>query len=88
MNQINWKLRLKSKAFWLALLPALFLLIQAIGASFGYKWNFVILNQQLAAVVNAAFALLAIVGVVADPTTSGLGDSDTVLNKDKSEENK
>ncbi|MCT4431670.1 phage holin family protein, partial [Lactococcus cremoris] len=25
MNQINWKLRLKSKAFWLALLPALFL---------------------------------------------------------------
>ncbi|MCT3110727.1 phage holin, partial [Lactococcus cremoris] len=27
MNQINWKLRLKSKAFWLALLPALFLLI-------------------------------------------------------------
>ena len=87
MNQINWKLRLKSKAFWLALLP-LFLLIQAIGAPFGYKWDFVILNQQLAAVVNAAFALLAIVGVVADPTTSGLGDSDTVLNKDKSEENK
>ncbi|EQC53540.1 hypothetical protein LLT5_14810, partial [Lactococcus cremoris subsp. cremoris TIFN5] len=34
------------------------------------------------------FALLAIVGVVADPTTSGLGDSDRVLNKDKSEENK
>ena len=88
MNQINWKLRLESKAFWLALLPALFLLIQAIGAPFGYKWDFVILNQQLAAVVNAAFALLAIVGVVADPTTSGLGDSDTVLNKDKSEENK
>ena len=88
MNQINWKLRLKIKALWLALLPALFLLIQAIGAPFGYKWDFVILNQQLAAVVNAAFALLAIVGVVADPTTSGLGDSDRVLNKDKSEENK
>ncbi|MDU0406117.1 hypothetical protein ML8HA_01919 [Lactococcus lactis] len=78
----------KKQSFLLALLPALFLLIQAIGAPFGYKWDFVILNQQLAAVVNAAFALLAIVGVVADPTTSGLGDSDRVLNKDKSEENK
>ncbi|WP_231108255.1 phage holin [Lactococcus cremoris] len=62
--------------------------LYTIGAPFGYKWDFVILNQQLAAVVNAAFALLAIVGVVADPTTSGLGDSDRVLNKDKSEENK
>ncbi|KKW72737.1 holin, phage phi LC3 family TC 39 70 39 70 [Lactococcus cremoris] len=59
MNQINWKLRLKSKAFWLALLPALFLLIQAIGAPFGYKWDFVILNQQLAAVVKCCFCAIS-----------------------------
>lgn len=88
MKKINWMVRFKSKAFWLALIPALFLLIQAIGAPFGYDWDFVILNQQLAAVVNAAFAVLAIVGVVADPTTDGLTDSERVLNKKDKEENK
>lgn len=81
MKKINWMVRLKSKAFWLALIPALFLLIQAIGAPFGYDWDFVILNQQLAAVVNTAFAVLAIVGVVTDPTTDGISDSEQVLNK-------
>lgn len=89
MNQINWEVRLKSKAFWLSLVPALFLLVQAIGAPFGYKWDFVVLNQQLAAVVNATFAVLAIIGVVTDPTTKGLGDSSNqVINKENTGENK
>ncbi|MGL9899292.1 phage holin [Enterococcus sp. MSG3287] len=39
MKKINWKVRIQSKTFWLAMLPALFLLIQTIGAPFGYKWD-------------------------------------------------
>lgn len=76
---INWKVRIKNKNFWLALVPALFLLVQAIGAPLGYKWDFVILNQQLTAIINAAFALLAILGVVVDPTTAGVADSARAL---------
>ena len=33
---INWKVRLASKTFWLALIPALLLLVQAIAAAFGF----------------------------------------------------
>ncbi len=83
MNKINWEVRLKSKTFWLAAVPAFLLLAQTIGAPFGYKWDFVVLNQQLAAIINAAFGLLAIIGVVVDPTTVGIKDSQRVMEKMK-----
>lgn len=79
---INWKVRLKSKVFWLSVIPAALLLAQALAAPFGYAWDFGVLNEQLAAIVNAAFALLAILGVVADPTTEGVGDSIQALAYD------
>ncbi len=72
---INWKVRIRNKNFWLALIPALLLLVQVVAAPFGYKWDFGGLNQQLAAIINAVFALLSILGVVNDPTTAGISDS-------------
>lgn len=72
---INWKVRIRNRNFWLALIPALLLLVQVVAAPFGYKWDFGVLNQQLAAIINAVFALLSILGVVNDPTTAGVGDS-------------
>lgn len=77
--KINWKVRIQKKSFWLALVPAIFLLIQTVAAPFGYKWDFVVLNQQAAAIINAAFGVLAILGIVSDPTTSGLSDSKQAL---------
>lgn len=79
---INWKVRVKSKVFWLSVIPAALLLAQALAAPFGYSWDFGVLSEQLAAIVNAAFALLAILGVVADPTTEGVGDSIQALAYD------
>lgn len=76
---INWKIRLKNKNFWLSLIPAVLLLIQVVAAPFGYKWDFGVLGQQLTAIVNAAFAVLAIVGVVTDPTTEGVSDSSQAM---------
>lgn len=76
---INWIVRIKNKAFWLALIPAVLLLIQVIAAPFGYKWDFVILNEQLTAIINAIFGVLAILGVVTDPTTAGVADSKQAL---------
>ena len=80
---INWRVRIKNKAFWLALIPALLLLVQVVAAPFGYKWDFVVLNQQLAAIINAVFALLSILGVVNDPTTAGIGDSVRAMSYDE-----
>ena len=76
---INWKVRIRNKNFWLALIPALLLLVQVVAAPFGYKWDFGVLNQQLAAIINAVFALLSILGVVNDPTTAGSSDSAQAL---------
>lgn len=72
---INWRVRIKNKNFWLSIIPAVILLIQAVGAVFGYTFDFGILSEKLLAVVNAVFVVLAILGVVTDPTTSGIGDS-------------
>lgn len=79
---INWRVRVKNKTFWLTIIPAVLLLVQAVSAPFGYTWDFVVLNQQLAAIINALFAVLAILGVVNDPTTEGVGDSERALMYD------
>lgn len=76
---INWKVRIKNKNFWLSVIPAVLLLIQVVAAPFGYDWDFGVLGQQLTAIVNAAFAVMAILGVVTDPTTAGISDSTQAL---------
>lgn len=80
---INWKVRIRNKAFWLALIPAVLLLVQVIAAVFGYKLDLGELGNKLMDVVNALFAVLAILGVVTDPTTAGIGDSPRALTYDK-----
>lgn len=73
--KINWEVRIKNINFWLSLIPAVLLLIQVVAAPFGYDWDFGVLDQQLTAIINALFAVLAILGVVNDPTTAGASDS-------------
>ncbi len=72
---INWKVRLKNKAFWLAIIPALLLLAQTVAALAGVELELEQWGEKLIAVVNAAFAVLTILGIVTDPTTQGLSDS-------------
>jgi len=72
---INWKVRIKNKNFWLSLIPAILLLVQVVAAVFGFTLNLGELGDKLLAVVNALFAVLTILGVVADPTTAGVSDS-------------
>ncbi len=72
---INWTVRIKNKNFWLAAIPALLLLVQTVAALFGFSLDLGEIGDKLLAVVNAVFALLAILGVVNDPTTAGIADS-------------
>lgn len=83
---INWKVRLKSKTFWLSIVPAVLLLIQVVAAVFGFELDLGDLGNRILDVVNALFAVLAILGVVTDPTTKGLGDSKQALTYDKPKE--
>ena len=80
---INWKVRIKNKSFWLALIPAVLLLIQAVAALFGFELDLDFLGERLLTVVNALFVVLTILGVVVDPTTQGVGDSERALGYDE-----
>lgn len=77
---INWTVRFKNKNFWLAVIPAVLLLIQAVAAVFGYTLDLGDIGNKLIAVVNAAFGVLVVLGVVNDPTTAGMSDSKQAQN--------
>ena len=76
---INWKVRMRNRAFWVALIPAVLLLIQNGAAVFGIALDLGEMGNRVLAVVNQLFAVLAILGVVNDPTTAGLSDSENAL---------
>ncbi len=80
---INWKVRIKNKAFWIALIPALVLLIQGVAAVFGFTLDLGDLGNRILAVIEAAFLVLSILGIVNDPTTASLSDSDNAMTYDK-----
>lgn len=75
MKNINWTVRIKNKNFWLAVIPAVLLLAQTVAAVFGYSLDLGEIGNRLIAVINAAFGVLVVLGVVNDPTTAGMSDS-------------
>ena len=81
--KINWNVRLKNKNFWLALVPALALLFQAFADIFSIKLEFGQTIDKVLVFINVLFAFLVLVGIVNDPTTSGLSDSTRALDYDE-----
>lgn len=75
---INWKLRLQHKSFWVALVGLLVILSQQLGIKF--------LPENVADITNTILAIGVLVGVITDPTTAGLGDSNQALGYDKPKE--
>lgn len=76
---INWKVRIRNRAFWAALIPAVLLLVQSGAAMFGINLDLGETGNRLLAVVNQLFAVLTILGIVNDPTTAGLSDSENAM---------
>lgn len=80
---INWKVRVKNKMFWLALVPAVILLIQTIAALFGITIDLADMQGKIIEVINAVFVILVILGIVVDPTTNGVDDSKQAMTYDE-----
>ena len=80
---INWKVRLLNKTFWLTLVPALALLLQTFLAVFNVKIELGETIDKLLVFINALFVVLVIVGVVNDPTTSGISDSTRAMTYER-----
>lgn len=73
--KINWTVRIKNKAFWVSIIPAVLLLAQQVCSLFGVKIEIAGLSEQLIAIIGTVFAVLSLVGVVNDPTVATLSDS-------------
>ena len=72
MSKINWRVRLRNKTFWLTLVPLLVLLSQQLGL------NWVPKNWE--SIFGTVMAILTVVGIINDPTTVGVKDSEQALN--------
>ena len=72
MSKINWRVRLRNKTFWLTLVPLLVLLTQQLGL------NWVPKNWE--SIFGTIMAILTVVGIINDPTTVGVKDSEQALN--------
>ena len=77
--KINWTVRLKNKAFWVAIVPAILLLIQQVCGMFGIKIEIAGLSDQILAIIGTVFAILSLIGIVNDPTVATLYDSNQAM---------
>jgi phi LC3 family holin len=78
---INWKVRFKNRAWVIAFISQGFILLQIVLTllnTFGVT-DYQLTDQiksEILTVVNTVFILLSMLGVVQDPTTKGVGDSE------------
>lgn len=84
---INWTVRFKNKMFWLAIIPAVLILVQSILQIVGIDFDYTELSMRLTGIVEALFVVLAILGIVVDPTTEGVDDSVQALTYDEPKRN-
>ena len=76
--KINWKVRLRNPVFWLTLIPAVATFGYTVLGSLG-----VVPTISEDTMVNAGTAIvtaLSTIGVLVDPTTKGVSDSERAMN--------
>lgn len=81
---INWKLRLKNKATLLTLLVAMVTFVYQVFGCFGVVPS---VSQDMAVnMVTMVVNVLLALGIVVDPTTSGIGDSEQAMGYEEPKE--
>ena len=76
--KLNLKVRLKNPVFWLTVIPALLAFVYSVLGAFDVVPT---LSEDMAVkILTSIVTALAALGVLVDPTTSGLSDSSRALN--------
>ena len=79
--KINWKVRIKNPAFWITVIPALITVIYAVLALFDIIPS--VTEETVVRGFMALMSVLATLGIIVDPTTKGVNDSDRAMNYDE-----
>lgn len=75
---INWKIRLKNRVWLLTAIPVVLGAAYSVFGLFG--WVPPIAETAVENVLIAIVGALAVLGIVEDPTTAGVGDSKQALD--------
>ena len=78
---INWKLRLKNKTTLITLITTVVVFVYSVLALFGITPS--ITQDQVLNLAVMFVTMLASLGIVVDPTTSGVGDSSNAMEYDE-----
>lgn len=74
---INWKLRLQNKATLTALVMALVALVYQVLGVCGVVPR--VSQDQVTTIISMIINILCLIGIVVDPTTAGIGDSERAM---------
>lgn len=77
MMKINWKLRFQNKTVLTAMILQWIVIFYKVAELLGYTLP--IEQTEVTAIVEAVIGLLAMVGIITDPTTDGISDSEQAL---------
>lgn len=76
--KINLKVRFKNPVFWLTVIPAVITLVYTVLGAVGVVPS--LSEDVVVNIVTALISALTTVGVLVDPTTKGVGDSERAMN--------
>ncbi len=81
MNKINWRVRFKNKVWLGSFLSLIVGFVYSMLALFDV---FPQVTQNLVVqLLNQVLTFLGLIGVIVDPTTAGIGDSDRAMGYDE-----
>ena len=78
--KINWKVRIKNPVFWLTAVPAVLTMVYTILGLFGIVPA--LSEDTLINALTAIISVLSALGVLVDPTTKGVQDSERAMTYD------
>lgn len=77
MMGINWKVRFRHKTFWISLIALFSVLLNQVASIFNIEIT--VINKQLTELAETVLMIFVLLGIVVDPTTHGIKDSDQAL---------
>lgn len=78
VKNINWKVRLKSGPFWMGIASAIIMAVFYILNLCGVATN--VTASQIIEVVKLLLLIPASIGIISDPTTKGMRDSQLAMS--------